>query len=839
LEWLLGYPAALQAGPAVVGGKGWNLARLDHFGFPVPRGGVLVAEAHRHFLRHGEVSTEVIDALTNFLSTIGLVSVSLAVRSSATAEDGPTTSFAGIHESVLNVVGVEATLAAIHTCYRSLEAPKARAYRERMGLPDDTVHCAVVLCAMVPTVVAAGVTFTADPRSGRRDRVLVSATPGLGEALVGGRIYPEEVEIDTARYTLVQRSGPRVLTTDQYGRLARLGVRIEWALAEGQAPQDVEWAFDGQQFWVVQARPITNLPRPTVRLTSTQSALWTNGNLKDAIAGAPTTSSWSFIGPYLNGILFAPFTRIGYPVPNGMDVVRRFDGRAYLDLATLQAIYFDALGALPSEANKGLGGPTVEIPLPEVTPELRRRWQRFRLRLIGLLIRESRHYGRAITQVRAAARTYSTRSFSDLSNTQLIGIAEEIAELQLAFGPTFQLGNMAAGFSSQVLTQVLARVLPGKGEALSAALMAGSGDVVSAEHGYRLFDLAAVATRDPAARVWLETQSSQQPMRWRDLPPSSAFRQAFAAFLDEFGHRGVYEAELANPRWNEDPSFLLAQIRMLLADGVETVESRRGMALARRRQAEAALDSLLLPVRLIVGWLAGQTRHAAARREAGKSALIALAEPVRGLFLEFGRRMVAAGVLAESNDVFHLARADLEAFVRGEWDGVGAATLVAERRLLRVERLASSPPADLIESVARDALRVARSPAPPTRNAKRVTRNSLSGVAASSGQATGPACILQHPSEAGRLRRGDVLVAPSTDPGWTPLFLRAAALVTEVGGYLSHGAIVAREFGIPAVVNVPDALTLIRDGEPVLVDGDSGQVVRYPALQESRHATRT
>jgi pyruvate,water dikinase len=238
LDWVVDYPAALQAGPGVVGGKGWNLARLDGLS--------------------GDISA----AISDFLARTGLDKVPLAVRSSATAEDSPTTSFAGVHDSVLNVVGLETTLEAIRTCYRSVESPRARAYRERMGLREESVRCAVVLCAMLPHVVAAGVTFSAEPRTGRRDRVVVSASAGSGEALVGGRVNPEEVEVETLRYTLVRRTGPSVLSAEQYVRLARLGVRIEWALGEGQEPQDVEWVFDGQQFWVVQSRPITNLPRP-------------------------------------------------------------------------------------------------------------------------------------------------------------------------------------------------------------------------------------------------------------------------------------------------------------------------------------------------------------------------------------------------------------------------------------------------------------------------------------------------------------------------------------------------------------------------------------------------
>ena len=177
-------------------------------------------------------------------------------------------------------------------------------------------------------------------------------------------------------------------------------------------PQDVEWAFDGRRTWVVQARPITGLPRPGIPLARALPTVWTNGNLSDAIAGVPTTATWSFIAPYLNGIFYAPFSRIGYPVPAGLDAVRRFDGRAYLDLTLLQAIYFDALGASAADTNKGLGGPPAELPLPEPDARWRRRWRRYGVRMLGLLIREARSYPAAIARIRAAARHYAALDYA-------------------------------------------------------------------------------------------------------------------------------------------------------------------------------------------------------------------------------------------------------------------------------------------------------------------------------------------------------------------------------------------------------------------------------------------
>jgi phosphohistidine swiveling domain-containing protein len=354
--------------------------------------------------------------------------------------------------------------------------------------------------------------------------------------------------------------------------------------------------------------------------------------------------------------------------------------------------------------------------------------------------------------------------------------------LQIDFGPRFQLGNMAAGMWAQILSRLV-------DPHLASALMAGAGDVVSAEHGYRLYEIAAAPDRPAAMR----------------------------AFLEEFGHRSVYEAEVANPRWREDASFLEAQVAQIAASG-STGRAPRDLAAERRREAERRLAQLPLVRRAAVRWIAGQARAAAARREAGKSALIAIAEPVRYLLLEVGRRMVSAGVLDAVEDVFHLGRADLEAFIRTEWDGSGARALVADRRSLREARLMAPPPPDLISSD-----ETVRNVAPSSAIHGGAT---LAGIAASSGVASGAARLIRHPFEAARLQPGDVLVAPSTDTGWTPLFLRAAAIVTEVGGYLSHGAIVAREFGLPAVVNVPGVMSELRDGETITVDGDTGKIRR-------------
>jgi pyruvate,water dikinase len=817
-DWVLSYAAAFEAGPARVGGKGWNLARLDRLGFDVPAGGVLIADAQRVFRETGELPPEAEAGIRQFLATHGLESAPLAVRSSAAAEDSPTASFAGMHDSVLDVRGADDVLRAIRVCYASMHSARAIAYREHFGLSDDSAAFAVVACAMVPGILAAGVAFSVDPRTGRRDRLAITAGRGRGDALESGVLVPEEVlvSIGAGACQIVEQSGPGVLSEREYLRLARLVQRIEWALGDGQVAQDVEWAFDGERFWLLQARPVTARPRVTVSFAQRQPVYWSNANLSDAIAGVPTPLTWSLLAPFLDTIMYAPLARGGYTVPSGMEVVRRFDGRAYLDLTSVQAIYFDALGLTPAETNRHVGA-TVEITLPQSA-----RWRGIRgrlglVRMLAALLPHPPAYAAYIRHIRATTRALRNVDVRGLSNLELLQHAGRILSLQLEFGTDFQTGNVDAGVWYEPLARTIERTLPGQGERLASALMAGSGRIVTAEHGYALVRLAALAAAEPAACAYVNDHAAEDAWAWRDLPADSAFRQGMEAFIETFGHRAVYESELANPRWCEDPSYLLEQLRWLLQQPAQ-LRAPEVLARARRAAAELELRQMPWPARGMAWWLTQRARRTAALREAGKSALVELVTPLRRVMLEAGRRLTEAGVLEDANDISYLARADLEALARDEWQGRGARALVRMRRAQREAQLAAPAPPDLI----------AEAGAPirtPARTSEHRGRGTLRGVAASGGQARGPARLVQHPAHAAHLQQGDVLVAPTTDPGWTPLFLRASALVTEVGGYLSHGAIVAREYGLPAVVNVAGAATL-HDGEVITVDGDTGLIHR-------------
>lgn len=250
----------------------------------------------------------------------------------------------------------------------------------------------------------------------------------------------------------------------------------------------------------------------------------------------------------------------------------------------------------------------------------------------------------------------------------------------------------------------------------------------------------------------------------------------------------------------------------------EQAASPRGAARALRQEAEAEVRSLTFWRRPLIRWLSRRLRQGMAQREAAKSALSATAEPTRRVFLEIGRRLALAGCLRVPDDIFHLAAFEIQSYLLGDWEGNGARELADDRRLQRERWLDSNPPDVIMPGGGGAMPREFAAPAPG------VQRHGWIGIGVAPGTSQGMCRIVRHPGDGGTLQQGEILVAPSTDPGWTPLFLRAGGIVMETGGYLSHGAIVAREYGIPAVVNIPGFLTEVRNGDTLRLDGDYGTV---------------
>lgn len=875
----IGWEQAFEAGPKVVGGKGWNLGRLVRYGFRVPHGGVLIAPVYEEFIEHNglrecmksvahavtldncvsstadDLLSKMREAITNgvfpaslkaslssALQPAGLLDKPLAIRSSATCEDSDKASFAGIHDTFLNVTGFENILTAIKYCYASLWTSRAVAYRRKMGFSDFDVALAVVIMVMVKAE-SAGVAFSCDPATGREDLVVINAAFGLGDAVVGGIVEPDEYRVQTRLMTLLPRidgvrtgrkegksvavpdggtrfvvgeePGRRVLSDDEAEHLSLIVGRIFSALGEGEVHQDVEWVYDGREFFIVQARPVTALARLTFSELRDQPDIWSNANSRDALPMVQSTLNWSFYRPIADLLFDIPLFSGGYQVPDGLPHLRLYRGRVYFNLTALQWSSYDGFGFTPARMNGLMGGHQPEIKVPEGSPFRglagpKRIWRN--LRCFKALGGIKRNLAASFARVEDATERLRTKGYSHLSDREFPAAYAEIAKEIRVYAPVFGLLFSSTSFPAMLLIQLLEKGFPGEGHSLANALLAGSADITSAAHGYRLAELAEMVLNDPdAARFF--AANPFDPCGWEALPETSPFKTAFRIFLDEYGHRGVYELDVINPRWREEPAWLLEVVR----DSIATVDlsALRERQREAREKAERKIARLSLPRRIAVNYWLREARKGAELREMSKSVFAMFYEPIRLLFLEAGGRLAKRGILAERDDVFHCTSQELFSVLNGEGAGGGLRLLVTERKNRRRELEGVLPPDLVIDEI------------PQHGETAAVPANSgsvLTGLGVATGRMEGRGRIVRDPLEGGRLSPGEVLVAPSTDPAWTPLFLRAAGIVMETGGFLSHGAIVAREYGIPAVVNIPGVLQVIEDGHCITVDGDAGKV---------------
>lgn len=827
---LLPAAAAADAPPQVVGGKGRQLGRLLRYGLPVPDFFVIPAAWSRQ--RGAGVPLELQRLLQAELTARGWLGRPLAVRSSALGEDTAAASFAGIYRSCLNIGDFSALTAALAEVWASLDTPTAAAYRQRLGIAGDVAMAVVVMPLLAAE--ASGIAFTCDPASGREDRIIVHANWGLGESLVGGEAAGDEyvfAEDSSDTWRLIEtRIGSKatisrpaaaggtvreslppakaqtaVFDAGQAERLAVL-LRDAAVACDFVAPfYDLEWVWDGGQFWLTQARPVTRRPHYTYPALRGQPALWTRGNTCEIMPEPLQAMDWNFSRRGCNDLLEQGWKLAGYPLLPGVQRAGLFDGRLYLEASILQWEAWDGIGLLPERFNALMGG---HQPVIASTPPS---WRERLGRIVNTLryLRRAPAMGRRgdaeVAQARAIARQMRDVPLPE-SPEQIAALLQRLLLPARAFAGMFFLQGSGGG-SLSLLLDTLERAFPGESAALGAALLAGGEPSVTAEQGYALLDLARQA------------KSAQNGSRPQDDPE---FAAAFAAFLDRYGHRGHYETYLRSPRWHEQPEQLLEQLPALAeVDAAALLARQQAAANAAWQRIQRELPFWYRPL------LRAQVKAAnrdSNRREAARSAIIALLAAGRRLWLLIGERLVGEGALDRPDEIFHLLPGEVERYAGGHLPRLGLRARVAERSAQFArwqatearEWLALAPPGQAVP-VLRSTDQI---PAKPD------AAGGFRGVATGTGVARGRVRRLRHPSEGLALQPGEILVAPSTDPGWTPLFLKAGGLVVETGGYLSHGAIVAREFALPAVVNLPGIVDQLRDGELIEVDGLAGMVRR-------------
>ena len=857
-----------QTQVALVGGKGAHLAELSRIeGIRVPAGFCVTTDAFRRIMAQAPSIDDRLDRLSRLepddreairalsadvrrtlegiaipedlaaaimrsLARLG-EQAAYAVRSSATAEDLPTASFAGQQDTYLNVLGPAAILRHVSRCWASLFTERAITYRLRNGLDEREVHMAVVVQRMVfPR--AAGILFTADPITSDRKLASVEASFGLGEGLVSGLVNPdvyrvrdgEVVAKDVAAKKLAirassvggtveqaiepERQEQPALTDAQVVRLAQLGRRIE---AHFGRPQDIEWCLADDGFQIVQSRPITTI-FPVPAANDGENHVYVSVGHQQMMTDAMKPlglSVWQLTTPRpmyeAGGRLFVDVAR-QLASPASRAVVLAALGRSDPLIGdALRTILErgDFIPSLPDESSGGTtasGPPAAGPPAPiETDPAI----------VVELI-------GRTEASIATLKRDIRTKSGSAL----LDFILADFQELKrILFDPRSHQVFMSAMEASWWLNERLEEWLGEKNAA--DTLTQSVPHNVTSEMGLGLLDVADVIRPHPDVVAFLENVDDESFLD--DLPRLAGGREARAAiqaYLDKYGMRCVGEIDITKPRWSEQPTAL---VPMILGN-IKNFEPGAG----KRRFTQGRQDAwkkeqeLLARLRILpdgerkaeeVKRMINRVRTFIGYREYPKYGMVSRYFVYKQALLEEAERLAKADVLREREDIFYLTLQELHDL---------AGTHQVDDQLIRRRKEAFrsyealTPPRVLTSDGEVIAGAYRRNGVPP---------GALVGLPVSAGTVEGRARVILDMEHAD-LEAGDILVTAYTDPSWTPLFVAIEGLVTEVGGLMTHGAVIAREYGLPAVVGVERATRLIGDGQRIRVNGTDGYVEILP-----------
>lgn len=821
----------------------------------------VVAGLAREAIRAIPVPPRIVAAVGQAYAALG-ESTPVAVRSSATAEDLPFASFAGQQDTYLNVIGIDAVLEAVRNCWASLWTDRAVAYRAALGIAPHEVALAVVIQRMVDAA-SAGVMFTANPLTGRRREAVIDAAPGLGEAVVSGAVNPDHFVVDTENAQVLERKlgdkrvmvrplpggGTEIqdlpgrpeassLTDAQAVELAALGVQSERHFG---SPQDTEWAIDtGGALWLTQSRPITTLyPIPQSRHPVTGSRVYLCFSLAQGLTRPLTPMGLASLRLVASSVAKAA----GFAVPEP-----RHGPSPYAEAA--QRIYFDLTTPVRSNVGRRILPRVFDVMEARSAMVLRQvfddpRFSVTRRTPLGLVrhvlpaavrARAPESVVRGLVRPKAALRRLDrfTRQFAEdlelgpgAGPVERLDHAERLLEGRLfAIVPSI-LPLPALGFA---MLWLAGKLLAGtdRGEDLQKVLR-GLPQNVTTEMDLELWRLASALKDDRESRTVLEARQPSELAAEFDagrLPP--VLHAGLVRFLERYGHRAVAEIDVGMPRWSDDPTHILGVLAnyLRLADPAMAPDAQFSRAGA---EADAEVERLIAEARhrgraraLVVGAALRRTRLFAGLRELPKYQLVLGLAEVRKQLAHVGTGLAADGQLESPDDIFFLDFEEArQALAGGSVNGTSQPRklreLVVERRAAYASELGRRhiPRVLLSDGTEPEVLHAAGAG---------VAGGALSGSPASAGSVTAPARVILDPVGA-HLEPGEILVAPSTDPGWTPLFLTAGGLVMEMGGPNSHGAVVAREYGIPAVVGVPEATARLATGQEITVDGGAGTVV--------------
>ena len=819
----------------------------------------------RELIEQQPIPTEIAAEILENYFTLGremeyrhLEATAVAVRSSATAEDLPEASFAGQQDTYLNVRGGYSLLEHVRQCWASLWSERALTYRHRQGYDHQKVFAAVVVQAMIDPQVS-GILFTANPINGRHSETVINASWGLGEAIVSGIVTPDTFIVDKQDGHIIRQEiahkdrrivyasfagaveedvpqeqcRQSALSPEQAAHLTALASRIEQYFA---APQDIEWAIQDDRWYILQARPITTMEKGE-RISDIEGT-YSRAMFVEIFPDGLSPSFLSVITPLLSSMLQIAFREMGFTKRPRIEPVSEFLSQPYLNVNYMEEVLRD----IDPQVRKHLVALFSNIFAQELEGQSLSLTQ---IKMVARLMRFTRGFRREFPALLAAYHSEISRiedlQLEKLSDGELLANVRHIC--YEGAGPLLN-NDFLLIVASGVYRTLLARVLqPAFGDStadlINNLLCGVSGNVIMDTNNL-IWELAQTARGDPSvARSILETDPADIMQALKKLPQSAAFLAQLDQLLQECGHREP-RFDICYPTWGEDPAPVLDFVRGYLEVEGSAAPAQREKELAARREAltqevRAKLQSsltgqfIMLP---IFKALLNQTQWLVRERDTMHFEWTRLFPPVRRILLEISRRWQRLNLIDQPEDIFFLTLTEQEAIARMPKP---CFELIRERRAGYLANLSGPWPVVIVDGFAQD---TGPEPLPlpaPMSNGKGKSSAALAGIAGSPGYAAGPARIILGPQDFHRLKPGEILVAPMTNPTWTPLFAIAGGIVTEVGGLLSHGAIVAREYGIPAVLSANGVTGFLNDGDTVTVDGHRGLVVREHRGSEAAH----
>lgn len=839
----------------VAGGKASALSKLIFESFQVPSGFCISAEVYRshvnrnnidnvikssiqeykagikkenifskvrRMIAESELSSEMNEIIVNKLKEYD--GFKFAVRSSATFEDMPLHSFAGMYDSFTGLEFTDDIIDSVKKCWASLWTDRAFFYREKEALDHFSCSMAVIIQRYIEAE-SSGVVFTADPVSGNKERIIIEMVEGGCEHLVSGKLTPKRVVLSKPDLQILESTKEVPVAHLLVMKIANLAMLVE-KVFKGNV--DIEWLIKGNDVYLLQARPITAMNTVKENDDPEGYRIWTNANIGEVLPDVVTPVTWSFVKVIIKAIFNDNFRSFGVELGDEI-CVTLIAGRGYFDLTSLSSMFRQIPGMKHVDITKIFGGYQDKVPVEKIRPavmsvkppkinvfKMFSRFFKSFLKFISYALDNGKRFSR---KMKNKTDEIMNMNISSLSGKELVTwIRNIVAELLNDIEGFFV---VAVGmFYYQSLYGICRKWLSDSETGnIANKLMSSAGNIDSALPGFELFNISSFIKENPEIMALIKTNDSFLEIRSKieKVKNGNLFIEKWNYFMKKYGHHTRGEIELSNKRWMEMPDYILGIIRnnLLSMEKIDPMEKIMKNKDEQKALLHDCLRKLSNPFkRIIFRFVLKQARWGVSAREFIKSEAIRRMTKIRFILLDIGSRLKERNLINDRDDIFFMYLDEIEKVIECDNDEK-LRTIIKERKKEYQENLLKVLPPVIIGEPECEYKDI---------NYYNESAKTLKGLSVCPGKTKGPARIILRENETTEVLPGEILVIPYSDPGWTPYFITSSGIVMDMGGLLSHGCIIAREYGIPTVVNVGSATKLIKNGQVVEVDGNLGVV---------------